>query len=226
LLEAEGWMTEARIALAHAIGKPLDAALDADGELEVSAAPPALPPHGPRPEDHPTLRAAEGRVAQLVSEGRATHASLGPTFSLGASAWREGSGDHAIAAVVSVPLPFFDPARYDTGKHALAEAAARAHASRIRSDLQRERTVAEHERRHTREIETEVRTGLVAPLIAAQTTALVAYEAGTTELSVVLIARRTSLAAQERLVIALADVRRAGVRADALEGTLLSKGLR
>jgi outer membrane protein TolC len=208
------------LALAFAIGAPLDAHLRAEGDMGLPGGERALDARGPRTDDHPAVRAAEAHATQLVHETQVVHAALGPTFSVGGSVWREGSGDRAAAAIVSVPLPFFDPARYDSGRQAVAASAAREHVARLRLDLERESRLAAHEREHSREVVTQIRTGVVTPLRQAVATSLVAYGAGTLELGVVLLARRSALTAEERLVTATADVRRADVREAALAGTL------
>lgn len=222
ILEAEGRRVEASIALAHALRASLDSGFTTLGALADEAAVPSRPSTQAPPLTHPLVGLADARAAQLGADTRLTRAVLGPTFSIGASAWREGSGDKAIAALVSVPLPFFDPARYDGGRQALVETAAREHARRLRAELVRDTAIARHDRDHTREVESELREHVVMPLQRAHATALVAYEAGATELATVLLARRTQLSSEERLVGAKADVVRAAVRAGAVEGTLLA----
>jgi outer membrane protein, heavy metal efflux system len=222
LLDGEGRATEARIALAHDTGTPMESALVAEGDLD-------------RSEEtgvdarsvvaniasHPAVHAAEARAAQASADGSVTRAVLGPTFSIGGTVWREGSGDRAAAAVVSLPLPFFDPARHDVGRQATIAAAASSHAARLRTELEREARLAVHEREHAREVRARLRDGVVEPLRSALGTAMTAYSAGTNDLGVVLLARRSALAAEEHLLAAMADVWRADVRLSAIDGTLL-----
>ena len=175
---------------------------------------------------HPVVVAAEARAAQAEAEAKVAHAAAGPTFALGASAWREGSRDYAAAALVSVPLPFFDPARYDVGRQSVVSASAGGHASRLRAALERDARLALHEREHAREVRAQLREGVVVPLRSALATAMTAYAAGADDLSVVLLARRSTFAAEERLVSAMADVLRADVRLAAVHGTLVRGGQR
>ncbi|OJY28796.1 MAG: hypothetical protein BGO98_08100 [Myxococcales bacterium 68-20] len=225
VLDGEGRATHARLTLAHAVGTSMDGAIAADGMLERSrdeavdarSVVDAL-------ASHPAVRAAEARAAQASAEASVTRALLGPTMSIGGSAWREGSGDHAAAAIVTLPLPFFDPSRHDVGRQATIAAAATSHAARMRTELEREARLALHEREHTREVRAELRDAVVAPLRSATNTAMTAYSAGTSELGVVLLARRTALAAEERLVTAMADVWRSDIRLSALRGTLVATG--
>jgi outer membrane protein, heavy metal efflux system len=227
ILDGEGRATEARIALAHATGSANDERLAADGQLDTTkdaviderSAIDAL-------AHHPAVRAAEARATQAAAEGSVARATAGPTFSVGASIWREGSGDQAAAAVVSLPLPFFDPARYDVGRQATIATAASSHAARLRTELERELRLALHDREHTREVRAQLRDGVVVPLRSAVDTATTAYSAGTSDLGVVLLARRSALAAEEQLVVAMADVWRADIRLAALDGTLVGAGTR
>ena len=221
ILDAEGRATEARIALANATGSAMDEALAADGRLEDTD---DSPIDGravvERLTQHPAVRAAEARAGQASAEGSVARATVGPSFSVGATLWREGSGDHAAAAIVSVPLPFFDPGRYDVGRQSTVTAAAQSHAARLRDALERETRLAVHDHEHAREVRTQLRDGVVQPTKSALDTAMTAYSAGTNDLGVVLLARRSALAAEERLVSAMADVWRADIRLSALAGTL------
>ncbi|MBX3212942.1 MAG: TolC family protein [Labilithrix sp.] len=221
LLDGEGRETEARLALAHATGTPPTERLVAEGSLA------SAPEDGAEPgavlggvASHPSVRAAEARAAQAEADGSVTRALLGPTLSVGGTVWREGSGDHAAAALVTLPLPFFDASRHDVGRQATIAAAASGHAARLRAELAHEASLAIHEREHTREVREALHDGVVEPLRSALATAMTAYSAGTSELAVVLVARRSALAAEERFVTATADVWRADVRVGALAGTL------
>jgi cobalt-zinc-cadmium efflux system outer membrane protein len=227
ILDAEGRATEARLALAHATGASMQGAVVADGRLDGTD-------ESPIDErtvvdgvaHHPAVRAAEARASQTSAEGSVARATAGPSFSVGATLWREGSGDHAAAAIVSIPLPFFDPARYDVGRQSTIATAAQSHATRLRAELEREARLALHDHEHTREVRTQLREGVVQPTKSALDTAMTAYAAGTSDLGVVLLARRSALAAEERLVIAMADVWRADIRLSALAGTLLRDSAR
>lgn len=222
ILDGEGRATAARIALAHAIGASFDRgpALVADGSLDQAITVSAIADAS----RHPAVRAAEQRAALATAEARVAHAVMGPTFTVGGVAWREGSGDHAAAALVTIPLPFFDPARYDVGRQETVAAAAAGRAVRIQGELEREIKLAHHEREHTREVRDQLVSGVVTPLRAAVVTATTAYAAGTSDLGVVLLTRRSALAAEERLVSALADVMRADVSLAALNGSLIEAG--
>ena len=222
ILDGEGRATQARLTLSHATGTSMEVMLQADGELE-HAAEPRLDARAVVESigRQPVIRAAEARAGQAAAEGSVAHAIFGPTFSFGASAWREGSGDHAAAAIVSVPLPFFDPARHDLARQAVVATAASSHAVRLRGELERETRLALHERDHTREVQAQLRDGVVMPLRNAVRTAIMAYAAGTNDLGVVLLTRRSALAAEEHLLVAAADVWRADIRLAALAGTLV-----
>lgn len=218
LLDGEGRALEAKLSLAHAMGISLKTyyTLIADGGFDGFSSPASS-------ESPAALRAAEARAHQADAELAVTHAALGPTFSFGASVWREGSGDKAAAAIISVPLPFFDPARYDAAKQRVAAAAASARVDRLRVELEHQTRLAMHEREHTREVKTTVDADVLAPLRTALTTAMTAYSAGTGELSVVLLARKAAFAAEERAIAAAADVERADIQLAALTGGLVPR---
>lgn len=227
VLDSEGRATEAQLALAHSTGESMGAALAADGVIEnTDEAAMEARVVMQNADNHPALRTAEARATQSSAEASVARAISGPTFSVGATMWREGSGDHAAAAIVTIPLPFFDPARYDTARQATLAAAASAHAVRLRAEIEREVRLALHDREHTREVRAQLRDGVVQPLRAALGTAMTAYSAGTSDLGVVLLARRSALAAEERLVVAMGDVWRADVRLSALAGTLVTGAAR
>jgi outer membrane protein TolC len=105
-------------------------------------------------------------------------------------------------------------------RQATIAAAAKGHAVRLRAELERQVRLAVHEQEHTREVREQLRVGVIAPLRSAFETAMTAYAAGTNDLEVVLLARRSALAAEERFTIAQADVLRSDIRVAALAGTL------
>jgi cobalt-zinc-cadmium efflux system outer membrane protein len=216
LLDGEGRALEARLSLAHAMGQSLDSPLTAEGPIDS----PILMSGYVR---SPAIAAAEARAHQANAEARVAHATAGPTFFFGGTAWREGSGDKAAAAIVSVPLPFFDPGRYDTAKQNIIASAAAARAERLRVELEHQVRLAQHEREHTREVKKAVDESVLTPVRAALTTAMTAYAAGTGELSVVLLARRSAFAAEERAIAASAEVERADIKLAALNGTLVPR---
>lgn len=216
LLDGEGRALEARLALAHAMGKPLDVALTAEGALDT----PVAVASSPRT---PAIDAAEARAHQASAEANVAHAVSGPTFFFGASAWREGSGDKAAVAIVSVPLPFFDPARYDAAKQNVLAFTAAARTERLRLELDQQTRLAQHEREHTREVKKTIDESVLIPVRAALTTAMTSYAAGTGELSVVLLARRSAFAAEEQAIHATAEVERADIKHAALTGTLVPR---
>lgn len=220
VLDAEGHATEARLDLAYSMGASMSRSYVAEGSADVAAID-ANEQTLARLDLHPSVLSARARAEQSRAEALVLHATNGPTFSVGASVWREGSGDKAIAGVFVFPLPFFDPAQYDTARQETLAAAADGHALRLRAELERELRLAIHERLHTREVYMHLQDDVVTPLRSSVTTSMTSYAAGTATLETVLLARRAALAAEERLVRAEADVNRADVRVAALSGTLL-----
>ncbi len=224
LLDGEGRVIEARLSLALALGEPLDEGLRADGDadaLELRRI--DVPSLLARTRAHPALRAARSHASYGLAEVDVARATAGPTFSIGATAWREASGDRAAAATVSVPLPFFDPARYERARQMSAATQLAARADRLESELERAVRVAIHDREHTREVRAELRERVVEPLRSTLDASLAAYSAGTTDFGTVLLARRSLNAAEERLAIASADVWRADAQLAAFAGTLIQE---
>lgn len=225
VLDAEGRAIEAGYALALAVGVSLDQKLQAEGSLDRATGAGA---DAPRVLDaarrHPIVAAAEARASHVLAEVDVARAINGPFFAVGVTMWREGSGDHAAAAIATVPLPFFDPARHETARLNVFATAVSAEAQRLRGEIEREARVALHEQQHTREVRTQLRDGVVAPLRRALDTAIVSYTAGVTDIGVVILARRSALSAEERLVSAMADIERADLRVAAFAGTLVPVG--
>ena len=238
LLESEGRVFEARIGLATATGRAFDGGLTANASAAAaanapesasalahaaSAVAPTTSGDAALAQASPAIVAAEARAHQADAEVAVLHAATGPTFSFGVMAWREGSGDKAATAVISVPLPFFDPARYDAAKQGTLAAAAAGRAARARIEYEQALRVAVHEREHTREVRAAVSDNLLVPLRTALATATMAYAAGTSDLAVVLLARRSLFAAEERAVAAVADVARADIKLATLTSTLVPR---
>jgi outer membrane protein TolC len=222
LLDGEGRVIEARLTLALALGEPLETLLRAEGDADaIELRRVDLQSLMARARQHPALRAARAHASYGLAEVDVVRATAGPTFSIGATAWREASGDRAAAAIFSVPLPFFDPARFERARQASAATTLAARADRLEGELERALRVAIHDREHTREVRAEVRERVVEPLRATLESSLAAYSAGTSDLGSVLLTRRSLYAAEERLATATADVSRADAQLAAFAGTLI-----
>jgi cobalt-zinc-cadmium efflux system outer membrane protein len=224
VLDGEGRATLARLDLALATGAPMDRPVRADGALAatderaVDASAVLV-----RVRRNPAVRAAEARAMHASADVDVVRATMGPSFFVGASAWREGTGDVAATGMLSVPLTLFDPARYDRAQRETVAVGLAARVARVRAELEHHARLALHEREHTREVRAQLREGVVAPLRRAMVAARAAYAAGTTDLAPVLLARRSLFAAEDRLVSASAEAWRADLLVAALAGTLLTE---
>jgi outer membrane protein TolC len=162
-------------------------------------------------------------LARASADRRSRSADLSlaagkPILALGPLVTHEGTGDWIVEARVSLPLPFFNPAAFDSA-HARSDAlVAQASAQEQRLRLETEIRIAFHEREHARAVRDALRDGALSPARAALDIASKQYAAGSAELPIVLSARRELLDAEQRLVEAVADVRRTDVRLARLLG--------
>ena len=223
VLDAEGVLVEMLAELRFALGLDAAAAVDVSGDLYST---------DDRPIDeafvlryavstNPTVVYAEARAALARQETRLTHATLGPTLTLGASYVREGTGDHVFTGFVGVPIPFLDPAAFDAARARAFERTAEAQIARVRAEASRDLRVALHDREHWREVREALRTGALVPTREGLRLARAAYETGTQDVSVVLLARQRVIAVEEQLAHVAAEVQRADVRFGRAAGTLM-----
>jgi outer membrane protein TolC len=221
VLEAEGRVVEASNALRTATGIDPDASVIADGD------PTALYPDTideaavvARASNDPVAVAPlEARLKATYSEERLARAVFAPPLGLGINWLREGTGDHVVTAVVSIPLPFVHPGAFDAARQRAAAATLTAEVTRRRDEVARAARLAVHEHEHARELSVAL-DAAVAPSRDAVRLATAAWTAGTVDLSRVLQARSRALAVDERKVAALADVARADVHLAELDGSI------
>lgn len=215
--DAEGRLFEARTALSFAVGLPPASAVATTGELG-----PVPPPAetGP-PREHPAVTAAQSQLALARADAKLARAQSSPTFGIGVNAAREGTGEQYLTGSISVPLPIFDPARHETARQRTLVAAAEGQASRVRAEVQRDAAIAAHERLHTREVHDTLAEKVLVPLRESVRLARAAYQAGTEDVTSLLLLRQRLIAAEEQLGHAAADVQRADVRFELVQGTLL-----
>jgi outer membrane protein TolC len=222
VLDAEGMLFEARLELRFATGLAPGEPVEAAGDLYVT---------DDRPPDeaglvrmaergHPAIETARARADLAREETRLTAAFLSPTVGVGVSYMREGTGDQIVTGIVGVPLPFSNPAAYDTARRRAEADVARAELKVTRAELARDIRAALHEREHAREVRDAIRTGAIEPMSEALRIARAQLAAGTREAASVLLARQRLLTTQEQLARAAADVMRADVRLGRASGTL------
>jgi hypothetical protein len=148
----------------------------------------------------------EARAGAESERARLTEieATKGPYWGLGATAWREGTGDLAALAVLELQLPLFDHGeRERAAQAAIAERArGRARDSVIGQRVERVRLL--HELEHTRAVADALDTELLraaTELADAQHKRFVAREATAQDW---VIARRAVLSADMQLIAARA----------------------
>lgn len=220
-LDAEGKLFEARSAMRFAVALPASAAVRALGVLEATA-----PIDRDTTREHPAVAAARSQTALAAADAKLAHAQLRPPLGVGLAYAREGTGEQYVTGVVSVPLPFGDPAKFDTTRLQADVLAARAREDLVKKEIARDVTIGQHEREHTREVERALRERVLVPLREAVRVARAAYEAGTQDAMTLLITRQRLVAAEEQLQRARAEVQRADVRYAVARGTLLDEATR
>jgi cobalt-zinc-cadmium efflux system outer membrane protein len=170
--------------------------------------------------DNPDLQLAVANVRLSSDEIRLVSASVGPFLGVGATFTRDGFGDRVVSGVVTIPLPFTDPARFDAGRARIAADVAGAQVQRTRDELKTAVRVAIHDREHTRELRATLAEHALPPLREALRIAKAQIAAGTTDVTLALLVRQRVLAAEEQYVRACGEVQRADLRFERLIGRL------
>ena len=223
LIEAEGARFEAAMELGFAVGEAPETAVATAGNMEAIADAPGDEATLVRRAEqaHPLVLLAEARGEAARREAELSIASSIPTLGVGASYMREGQGEQVVTGTISVPLPFSRPWAFEAARQRVVADVARAQAGRARAELAREIRAALHERDHTREVHDALAREATAPVKEALRLARAQFDAGSIDVTRVLLARQRLCAVQEMTVRALAQVRRADLRLMRAAGTLL-----
>ena len=147
---------------------------------------------------------------------------LGPTITVGGAYLHEGTGDQVWTAIVGIPLPFVNPAAYETARQRAIAMTAEAQIERVQAEMMRDIHLAIHDHEHWREVRDALRDQAVPPMKEALRLARVSYEAGTQDLSLVLLARQRLVGVEEMLARAAGEVQRADLRLQRATGALLA----
>lgn len=221
-LDGEGGAIDAYAELRLALGKPVDAALIADGSLEADA---DEEPSGAAPagavDNNATVAQARARAQLARSQTELTAATLGPSFVVGAAYLREGGGAQVFTGFVGLPLPLTQPAGFDRARERGLQQRAQADVDEVRSEIAKSLSLAAHDRLHWRETLAARRAGASAAQEALRIV-FANFEAGTLDIAAVLVARQRWLNAEEQATHAAGEVQRADIRFDALTGRLLA----
>jgi outer membrane protein TolC len=222
VLDAEGMQVEALSELRFALGTEPAAPIEAGGDLYATDDTPIDEAAAIRNAQarHPALLAAGGRARVSAAEVDVASATLGPALGFGASYVREGTGDQVAMGIVSLPIPFIDSARFEAARQKTNARVAQAQVERVRAELARDVRLAIHDREHWRQVRDALRGGALAPTTEAVRLARAQYEAGTHDVTAVLIARQKLVSTQEWLAHAAAEVQRADIRFASASGTL------
>ncbi len=226
MLDAEGARVEAIAELRFALGLDADAPVDATGDLYASDERPVDEPAAIRAAEarHPSIAFAIARAAQARHEVRLTTAMLAPSIGVGASYVREGTGDHVVTGILSVPLPIVSPGAFEAARQRASEATAAALVARVRAEVTRDVRLALHDREHWREVRDALRAQALQPMREALRLARVQYDVGTHDVSFVLLARQRLVTTEEQLAHVAAEVQRADIRLGRATGRLLEGG--
>jgi len=210
-LDAEGSVVDSFAELRLAIGAEIDEVVDPVGEICKTNDDPINDKAvlAEAEASSPIVLAAKARGALALSDVSLIHATIGPTVGFGAQYSREAFGDQIWLGVVSVPLPFTDPARFDTARAKIAAAEAEADVERARLVVRKLAIIALHDRVHTREVRKKLLDDALEPLREAVRLAHIQYETGTQDLTSVLLTRQRLFAVEEQVVRACGSVHRA-----------------
>lgn len=160
-------------------------------------------------EAHPAVQSAA--AAALASKEAIAYAKAqqAPNASFGVQYQREGTGDQIITGIFTLPLPAWKPWRFQEARARANYDAKNAQVALAQRNLERWLERMRHEYSHAKAQYQIVKDQLVPPRKEAVRLARLAFAAGEHEYLRVVWAERELLAAEERLVTALADVHRA-----------------
>lgn len=221
--DAEGLTFEASAHLNFALGEAVNSPVVARGDLYAIA---EVPAHERPVREHPATVAAHSRVDLAVADVKLARAYGSPPLGVGVTFGREGQGEQVLTGTLSIPLPVLDPTRFETSRQHVNLSTAEATETRVRAQVARDLALADHERLHTREVQQALRTRVVDSLREAVRLARSSYEAGTSDMTSLLVVRQRLIAAEEQLAHASAEVQRADIRYGAATGTLLEEASR
>ena len=212
-LDGEGAIVEATAELRFAVAAAAGEELAAVGDLAVTDDTPSDEEHalGFALEHNPSVTAARFRALTYDRDATLAHALWAPTISVGAQLVREGNGENVLQGIVAFPFPFSRPGVFE-GARARAQADAELQTAELeKAQVTRDVKMALHERQHTRELRAVLKAAL-APLHEAERLARITLDAGTHDITALLLARARRIATEERWIRALAAVHAADLR--------------
>jgi cobalt-zinc-cadmium efflux system outer membrane protein len=210
-LDAEGNLVDALSDLRFAMGVSPDEALDPTGDLcttndQVVDEKATI---ADAEANAPLIATAKARSLVAAADVKLIHATSGPLIGFGAQYTRDALGEQIWSGIVTVPLPFVDPARFDSTRAHVAESEAAAEVERVRMLVRKAVRLALHDRVHTREVRAKLLRDALEPLREAVRLAHLQFEAGTQDLTSVLLTRQRLFTVEEQIVRACGAVHRA-----------------
>ncbi len=173
-----------------------------------------------RVESHPYVQMAEAEAKVSKASIAYTKTQQAPMMAVGVQYQREGTGDHIITGVLTLPLPIGTPWSYQQARKRARYDQDKARAELVKRRQRQELIQARHERLHARAQYDLLLASLLPPKEEAVRLAQIKFKAGESNFMRLTIAQRELLAARERLACALADVYRAQLRYEQSSGTL------
>ena len=219
-LDAEGQLTEAKLALGSILG--VDAASftldDHDAPIDtpcptVDAALTVMR------QTHPSVLRAHGHAESLAGDAAYIDALHGVSLGIGFVAARDGTGELLSSALVTIPFPWSTPGHADTLRvQSENDEAVAAHAFEADA-LTRDVRVAIHDHEHTRATLAAARRAVTA-LQDAYRIARALVDRGASDLTIAALARQRLIAGEDRALHAEAQVFHGNVRLLAAQGIL------
>jgi cobalt-zinc-cadmium efflux system outer membrane protein len=227
VLEAEGLYVNAMTELRQALGLSPGADLTLKGDIEEMTEGPPKPAGSSASAMGADAATSNPTFANLVAQARLNsqerlvlRATMGSRWALSGTVTQEGTGNTVVVGTLSLPIPFFDPAAFETSRLKSKEDAIFAQTERSLSELQMRMRVANHEVTHTREVREALQKDALPALKEALRLAKAQYVAGTQDITMVLLAKQRLLGAEEQVKRNAADILRADLQWSHLQGRL------
>lgn len=207
-LNMEGLSFEAGVALARALGAQDGEPRGTSSELPTIDLPEErlLHANAARVDDTVPVIAARAEQAREQAHLAEIKAAKGPSFGLGAMAWREGGGDVAAIGMLEVQLPLFDHGERERATQAAVAERARGQAQDAVLEQRSERVRLLHDLQHTRAVAEALDQQLLAAATALADAQHKRFQAREATAQDWVIARRRVLSASIELIKARAAV--------------------
>jgi outer membrane protein TolC len=162
-LAMEGQSFETGVLLARAVGAEDGEPRTTSGDLPAIALPDhaLLRSHAPKVDETVQVREAHAAHESEVARLSEIEAVKGPSFGIGAMAWREGTGDLAAVATLEVQVPLFERGERERAVQAASAERARGREQDSILEQRAERVRLLHDLQHTDAVVLALQTGLL-----------------------------------------------------------------